>query len=66
MALEVSCTPVPPSDNVAHLPDGSPAVTRVHVRQTGFEESVRWRRYYDVVGYGWERALASLKSLLEK
>ncbi len=66
MALEVSCTPVPPSGNVAHQPDWSPAVTRVHVRQTGFEESVRWRRYYDVVGYGWERALASLKSLLEK
>jgi hypothetical protein len=35
------------------------------VRQTGFEDSVRWRRYYEVVPYGWERALASLKSLLE-
>jgi uncharacterized protein YndB with AHSA1/START domain len=39
--------------------------TRVHVVQTGFEETPRWRRYYEVIGVGWERALASLKSLLE-
>ena len=25
--------------------------------QTGFEESARWRRYYEIVGVGWERAL---------
>jgi hypothetical protein len=41
-------------------------MTRVRVRQTGFEESPRWRRYYDVVTVGWERALASLKTLLEQ
>jgi uncharacterized protein YndB with AHSA1/START domain len=40
--------------------------TRVRVIQSGFEESERWKRYYDVIGVGWERALASLKSLLEK
>jgi uncharacterized protein YndB with AHSA1/START domain len=40
--------------------------TRVRVTQTGFEESVRWRRYYEVIRLGWEEALASLKSLLEK
>ena len=40
--------------------------TRIRVTQTGFEESVRWRRYYEVIGFGWERALASLKALLEK
>jgi uncharacterized protein YndB with AHSA1/START domain len=57
MALDVSCTAVGT--------DGD-ATTRVHVRQTGFEESERWRRYYDVVRYGWERALASLRSLLER
>jgi uncharacterized protein YndB with AHSA1/START domain len=50
---------------VALHADG-PATTRVHVTQNGFEESVRWRRYYEVIGFGWERALASLKSLLEK
>jgi uncharacterized protein YndB with AHSA1/START domain len=40
-------------------------MSRVHVVQRGFEESERWRRYYDVIAYGWERALASLKALLE-
>jgi len=40
--------------------------TRVRVIQSGFEEGARWRRYYEVVGFGWERALASLKALLEK
>ena len=39
--------------------------TRVHVVQSGFEETPRWRRYYEVIGVGWERALGSLKSLLE-
>jgi len=53
MALEVSCTPVGNS-------------TRLRVTQNGFEESDRWRRYYEVIGVGWERALASLKSLLEQ
>jgi uncharacterized protein YndB with AHSA1/START domain len=40
--------------------------SQVRVVQQGFEESDRWRRYYDVVTQGWERALASLKSLLER
>jgi uncharacterized protein YndB with AHSA1/START domain len=40
--------------------------TRVRVTQTGFEETPRWRRYYEVIGLGWQRALASLKSLLER
>jgi uncharacterized protein YndB with AHSA1/START domain len=39
--------------------------TRIRVTQTGFEEGARWRRYYEVIGVGWSRALASLKSLLE-
>jgi len=42
------------------------AMTRVRVVQTGYEDSARWRRYYEVIGFGWERALTSLKSLLEK
>jgi uncharacterized protein YndB with AHSA1/START domain len=53
MALEVRCTPVDQA-------------TQVRVVQTGFEESDRWRRYYEIVGVGWERALTSLKMLLEK
>jgi uncharacterized protein YndB with AHSA1/START domain len=40
--------------------------TRVRITQSGFEESARWRRYYEVIALGWERALASLKTLLEK
>jgi uncharacterized protein YndB with AHSA1/START domain len=50
---------------VTFLPEGQGS-TRVRVTQTGFEESARWRRYYEVVGLGWQHALASLKSLLEK
>ena len=57
MAFEVQCTPA--GANGA-------AATHVRVTQQGYEESDRWRRYYEVIGYGWERALAALKALLEK
>jgi len=40
--------------------------TLVRVKQSGFEESDRWRRYYEVIDRGWQGALHSLKSLLEK
>jgi uncharacterized protein YndB with AHSA1/START domain len=50
---------------VAVSPHGTDA-THVRVTQSGFEESIRWRRYYQVIGLGWERALASLKTLLEE
>jgi len=52
MALEVACHPAERG-------------TMVRVTQSGFENGVRWRRYHEVVLHGWERALASLKSLLE-
>jgi uncharacterized protein YndB with AHSA1/START domain len=58
MALDVSCTAI--------ASPGGDAATRVHIKQTGFQDNPRCRRYYEVVGFGWERALASLKSLLEK
>jgi hypothetical protein len=69
MAFEVVCTPAGP--NGMNSPNGmngmsGTAATHVHVTQHGYEESDRWRRYYEVIGYGWERALASLKALLEK
>jgi uncharacterized protein YndB with AHSA1/START domain len=54
MALEVTCSSAGSSG------------TRLRVMQRGFEESVRWRRYYEVIAHGWERALASLKTLLER
>jgi uncharacterized protein YndB with AHSA1/START domain len=53
MALEVTCTP-----------RGSG--TEVRITQRGFEESTRWRRYYEVAAVGWERALGAMKMLLEK
>jgi uncharacterized protein YndB with AHSA1/START domain len=53
MALEVAVHPEPGG------------TTHLRVVQRGFEESERWRRYYNVITHGWERALASLKSLLE-
>jgi uncharacterized protein YndB with AHSA1/START domain len=59
MALEVSMTPSAVSGE-------ADSATTVRVVQTGFEESARWRRYYEIVGIGWERALKSLKMLLEK
>jgi hypothetical protein len=62
MALEVTCTPV----RVEGDEEGTTPATRVLVVQTGFEDALRWRRYYDVLSVGWERALGSLKALLEK
>ena len=52
MSLEVKC-----------VPDG--AGCRLHVKQSGFEESVRWRRYYAVIARGWHTSLAALKQHLE-
>jgi hypothetical protein len=40
--------------------------TEVRVRQSGYEESERWRRYYEIAESGWLRALASMKALLER
>jgi uncharacterized protein YndB with AHSA1/START domain len=40
--------------------------TRLRVTQTGFDNGDRWQRYYEQMGGGWRRALASLKRLLEK
>jgi uncharacterized protein YndB with AHSA1/START domain len=52
MSLEVSC-----------MLDG-PAC-RLRVRQSGFEESARWRRYYALISRGWLSALAALKEYVE-
>lgn len=56
MALEVTCTAI--GENLS-------ASTRLRVTQTGCDDSVRWERYYEVIRHGWERALSSLKTLLE-
>jgi uncharacterized protein YndB with AHSA1/START domain len=38
---------------------------RLRVRQSGFEESPRWRRYYDVIAHGWRSSLGALKAYVE-
>jgi len=57
--------PIGPMALRVTLQPDTTGATRIRVTQTGFEEGARWRRYYEVIGVGWERALASLKSLLE-
>lgn len=52
MALEATCSP-------------QPGGTLLHLRQSGYEESARWTRYYEVISPGWQRALQSMKSYLE-
>jgi hypothetical protein len=52
MALEVSCQMAGPA-------------CRLHVKQTGFEETARWRRYYAVIAAGWRSSLAALKEYAE-
>jgi uncharacterized protein YndB with AHSA1/START domain len=57
MAFEVTCAP---------FAAAQPGVTLVRVSQRGFEQGTRWRRYYELISAGWERALGSMKALLEK
>jgi hypothetical protein len=58
MALEVAC-------RLGVGADGQPA-TKVRVTLRGFEESARWRRYYEVAQAEWQAALRALKMLLER
>jgi hypothetical protein len=57
MALEISCRLGVTADNMP--------CTKVRVTQGGFEDSPRWRRYYDVTQAEWHKRLASLKRYLE-
>ena len=52
MALEVSCRMSGP-------------VCRLQVKQNGFEDTPRWRRYYAVIASGWRSSLAALKDYVE-
>lgn len=40
--------------------------TLLQVRQSGYEDSLRWRRYYEVIAPGWTRALESMRDYLER
>jgi hypothetical protein len=53
MALEIAC-------RLGVTPDGLPC-SKVRVTQGGFEESARWRRYYEVAQAEWQKQLESLK-----
>jgi hypothetical protein len=57
MALEVTC-------RLGICANGLPA-TKIRITQSGFEESARWRRYYEVAQAEWQSALGSLRTLLE-
>jgi len=39
--------------------------TVLHLRQSGFEDTTRWTRYYDVISTGWAVALEALKKYVE-
>lgn len=53
MSLEVRCEP-----------EGTGC--RLTVRQSGFDDSPRWRRYYSVIERGWQSSLLRLKHHLEQ
>jgi uncharacterized protein YndB with AHSA1/START domain len=38
---------------------------RLRVRQSGFEDAPRWRRYYSIISHGWETSLVALKEYVE-
>lgn len=57
MGLEIVCE---------HQRRQNPQVTRVTVTQRGSDEGDRWKRYYEIIAPGWERALESLKKYLER
>jgi uncharacterized protein YndB with AHSA1/START domain len=52
MALEVTCEAIS-------------AGCRLRVRQSGYDPSPRWRRYYAVVSRGWQISLIALKRYAE-
>jgi uncharacterized protein YndB with AHSA1/START domain len=56
MALEVTVNP---------QRDNNPQITLVSVVQRASEDGERWKRYYEVIAPGWDRALRSLKRSLE-
>ncbi|HVC19834.1 MAG TPA: SRPBCC domain-containing protein [Vicinamibacterales bacterium] len=66
MALDVTCKTVDARGWMRlRRPGSQENVARLHVVQNGYEDSPRWRRYYEVIDSGWARALDSLKAYLE-
>jgi hypothetical protein len=38
---------------------------RLSVRQSGFDDTPRWRRYYGVIEVGWLKSMVALKQYVE-
>jgi uncharacterized protein YndB with AHSA1/START domain len=53
MSLQVNCSLEGPA-------------CRLRVRQSGFEDTARWKRYYSVIERGWHVSLAALKEYVEE
>jgi uncharacterized protein YndB with AHSA1/START domain len=57
--------PIGPMSFQVHCTMDGP-VCRLRVRQAGFEDSARSRRYYNVIEKGWHTSLAALKEWAER
>lgn len=55
MALEVHCRP-----------HGNGRQTMVTVRQSAEDHGPRWKRYFDIMGPGWDSALQELKDYMDR
>jgi len=64
MALDVTWTTSQPLNADPAFP--CETATHLRIRQTGFEDTPRWRRYYEITTAGWERSLRTMKGLLER
>jgi uncharacterized protein YndB with AHSA1/START domain len=53
MSLQASCTPEA---------DGC----RLRIRQSGYEDSPRWQRYYRIIDEGWKTSMVALKRYVEE
>ena len=52
MSLQISCTP-------------EATGCRLRIRQSGFEDSPRWQRYYRIIDSGWRSSMDELKRYVE-
>lgn len=63
--LPPDTNPIGPMSLLVNCTMDGPAC-RLRVRQTGFDESPRWRRYYSVIERGWKLSMVALKEYVEQ
>jgi len=63
--LPPDTNPIGPMSLLVNCTMDGPAC-RLRVRQTGFDESPRWRRYYSVIERGWKLSMVALKEYVER